>query len=45
MINCFHVCFNFAFDFNLRRYNLDRGYEGLDAKLVGLGAVIRRHPM
>ena len=25
--------------------HLDRGYEGLDAKLVGLGAVIRRHPM
>lgn len=25
--------------------HLDRGYEGLDDKLIGLGAVIRRHPM
>jgi UDP-N-acetylglucosamine 1-carboxyvinyltransferase len=24
--------------------HLDRGYEGLDDKLIGLGAVIRRHP-
>ena len=40
----------FAFTFNLYRYveglrHLDRGYEGLDDKLIALGAVIRRYPM
>jgi len=24
MINCLQFCFNFAFKFNMRRYNLDK---------------------